>query len=210
MSNSDYRDYGFEKADASHMHVRFLPEVLYLGRKMLQTRTRILDVGCGNGYTAGQFLNYGCDVTGIDLSESGVALARQCYPAARFEVLAADSDILQNLNCDAFDLVVSTEVIEHLYNPRSFLCGCFRALKPGGMFILSTPYHGYLKNLLISLRGSWDVHLNPLWDGGHIKLWSWFTIRRALREAGFCDFKFRGAGRLPFLWMTMVVGCRKP
>jgi 2-polyprenyl-3-methyl-5-hydroxy-6-metoxy-1,4-benzoquinol methylase len=52
--------------------------------------TRVLDVGCGNGFTVSRFLDFGCQVVGIDLSESGVDVARKAFPNARFEVVAAD------------------------------------------------------------------------------------------------------------------------
>jgi 2-polyprenyl-3-methyl-5-hydroxy-6-metoxy-1,4-benzoquinol methylase len=58
---------------------------------------RVLDVGCGNGFMCGQFLKLGCEVTGIDLSEQGIAHARAAYPGARFEVAAAYGDLLQKL-----------------------------------------------------------------------------------------------------------------
>jgi 2-polyprenyl-3-methyl-5-hydroxy-6-metoxy-1,4-benzoquinol methylase len=94
------------------------------------------------------------------------------YPDGRFEVLPADEFILANFRCKAFDLVISTEVVEHLYAPRSYAAGCFEALRPGGRFICSTPYHGFIKNLALAMLNKWDSHASPLWDGGHIKLWS--------------------------------------
>ena len=123
-------------------------------------------MGCGNGFTCGEFLRAGCEVTGIDLSEKGIALARNAYPDGRFEVQGADDRLLANLDVEPFDLVVSTEVVEHLYSPRPYAVGCFQALKPGGRFICTTPYHGYLKNLALALAGKWDSHADPLWDGG--------------------------------------------
>jgi 2-polyprenyl-3-methyl-5-hydroxy-6-metoxy-1,4-benzoquinol methylase len=156
------------------------------------------------------FLERGCTVVGMDLSESGIELARKNHPDGRFEVLGASDRILEELAESPFDIIVSTEVVEHLYNPRAYVKGAFQALKPGGRFICTTPYHGYVKNLLISLSGKWDSHANPLWDGGHIKLWSWKTLTALLAEPGFENFQFRGAGRLPWLWMTMVVSADKP
>jgi 2-polyprenyl-6-hydroxyphenyl methylase/3-demethylubiquinone-9 3-methyltransferase len=170
----------------------------------------VLDVGCGNGYTCGQFLAKGCEVTGIDLSLSGIEIARRSHPGARFEVMGADDHILENLGVEPFDVIVSTEVVEHLYAPRPYVKGAFAALKPGGRFICTTPYHGYLKNLAIALTGGWDKHWDPLWDGGHIKLWSRATLWKLLSEAGFQNMQFRGAGRLPWLWMTMIVSVDKP
>lgn len=210
MATSDYRDYQFRDSNPSHMHRHFMPPLFELCGSLLRPSVRVLDVGCGNGATAGYFLERGCDVTGIDLSESGIAVARQAYPKARFEVLAADANLLQALACPPFDIVVSTEVVEHLYDPRSYVAGCYKALRPGGRFVCSTPYHGYLKNLGIAICGRWDRHASPLWDGGHIKLFSRRTLSHLLRESGFVNLQFRGAGRLPFLWMTMLISGDRP
>ena len=191
------------------MHQRFLPALFELAGE-LGSGTRVLDVGCGNGFTAGKFLARGCSVCGVDLSQSGIEIARRTYPQGRFEILAADSDVLEALKTEPFDLVVSSEVVEHLYAPRSYARACFAALRPGGRFICTTPYHGYFKNLLLSLFGKWDFHANPLWDGGHIKLWSPATLQRLLEEVGFTGIKFKGVGRLPWVWMTMAMSGNKP
>lgn len=209
MSSDQYKDYGFQNADESHMHSRFMPHVFALAG-VLKPGMRVLDVGCGNGFTCGEFLKLGCTVVGIDLSEQGVALARESHPQGRFEVFAADDNLLVNLGEEPFDLVVSTEVVEHLYAPRTYARGCFQALKPGGRFICTTPYHSYMKNLVLALAGKWDAHANPLWDGGHIKLWSRRTLGRLLGESGFANLQFRGAGRMPGLWMTMVMSGDRP
>ena len=134
----DYKDYGFNHAAASHMHVRFMPPVLAFAGT-LGPNVRVLDVGCGNGFTCGEFLKRGCRVVGVDLSLSGIEVARKAYPGGRFEILAADDKLLENLGELPFDIVVSTEVVEHLYAPREYARGCFQALKPGGRFICTTP-----------------------------------------------------------------------
>ncbi len=191
------------------MHSRFMPRLLAFAGE-LKPGARVLDVGCGNGSTCGAFIQRGCAVTGVDLSEQGIEWARRAHPEGRFELMGAGRDILQKLGEPPFDIVISTEVVEHLYAPREWAHGCFQALKPGGRFICTTPYHGYLKNLLISLTGKWDAHANPLWDGGHIKLWSPRTLTALLQESGFTSVEIRGAGRMPGLWMTMVARALKP
>ncbi len=148
-----YRDYGFPTAAPSHMVQRFIGPVLRFAEP-LTPGTRVLDVGCGNGAVCGEFIRRGCEVVGIDLSEQGIAIARATYPQGRFELIGADATILERLNETAFDIVVSTEVVEHLYAPREWARGCFAAVRPGGKFICTTPYHGYLKNLLISITGT--------------------------------------------------------
>lgn len=206
---TDYKDYGFTQASASHMHKRFMPHVLALAAG-IEPHLRVLDVGCGNGFTCGEFLQLGCRVVGVDLSRQGIEIARKTHPRGRFEVLPADDKLLANLGEPPFDIVVSTEVVEHLYSPREYARGCFQALRPGGRFICTTPYHGYLKNLVLALANHWDAHANPLWDGGHIKLWSRNTLTKLLVETGFTNVQFRGAGRAPYLWMTMVMSADKP
>lgn len=204
-----YRDYGFANSAESHMHAHFMPQVLAFAGP-LKAGTRVLDVGCGNGAACAEFIKRGCKVVGVDPSEQGIDWARRSFPQGRFELLGADRDILNRLDEEPFDVVISTEVVEHLYAPREWASGCFVALKPGGRFICTTPYHGYWKNLLISLLGKWDSHADPLWDGGHIKLWSRRTLSGLLKEAGFRNVQFRGAGRMPGLWMTMIAKAEKP
>lgn len=169
----------------------------------------LLDIGCGTGVLTAIAAARGAATVGIDVSESGLAHARASYPALEWASLSAYDDLRGRLGRD-FDVVISMEAIEHLYDPRLFLKQAHRALKPGGLLVLSTPYHGYLKNLVLALSGRLDAHFTALWDGGHIKFFSWQTLGRALDEAGFVDLRFRGAGRLPGLWKSMVVSARRP
>lgn len=204
-----YIDFGYsDVGPLSHAEIVF-PAVLSLAGKM-EEGCRVLDIGCGNGLLSGLFLDRGCHVVGVDLSEEGVAIARSSYPAGRFELVPADGRILQRLGEPPFDLVVSTEVIEHLYDPSDFLKGSFGALRPGGRAIVSTPYHGYWKNVLIAATGKFDQHVQVQNKGGHIKFWSRATLERAMQREGFGDFEFRGVGRIPLLWKSMVVAASRP
>ena len=209
MPTTDYKDYGFPNAAPDHMFGRISRAVFGLTGP-LKAGTRVLDIGCGAGVLCDAFQRRGCQAVGIDLSESGITLARQHFPGCRFELLGVNELTLDRLGETPFDIVVSTEVIEHLYAPRLLPRTAFTALKPGGLFVVTTPYHGFLKNLAISLCNHWDVHADPLWDGGHVKLFSRRTLFRILEEAGFRDPRFRGVGRLPYLWMSMAMAGRKP
>jgi 2-polyprenyl-3-methyl-5-hydroxy-6-metoxy-1,4-benzoquinol methylase len=170
---------------------------------------RVLDVGCGNGYWAGLFLERGCTVVGIDPSRSGIEIARATHPRARFEQMTVTEDLCEQLREDPFDIVVSFEVVEHLYAPSQWAKACYQALGPGGLLICSTPYHGYLKNVLISLVDGWDSHFGAIHEGGHIKFWSKRTLTRLIVAAGFEDVRFRGAGRFPYIWKSMVLSARR-
>lgn len=78
-----------------------------------------------------------------------------------------------------------------------------------GIAIISTPYHGYWKNLALALTGKMDAHFTALWDHGHIKFWSIKTLGKLLREAGFVDIRFKRVGQVPALAKSMVVIARK-
>ncbi len=176
----------------------------------LRPNSRVLDIGCGNGSLASEFVKRGHSVVGIDLAEPGVRLARTRCPAGRFEVLSASKNLLEALQEPPFDLVYSVEVIEHLYDPRSFMAGCYAATKAQGRFLCTTPYHGYFKNLAIALAGKWDQHHNPDCDGGHIQFFSRKTLSALMFETGFRELRFEGVGRYPYLWKSMAIACTRP
>jgi 2-polyprenyl-6-hydroxyphenyl methylase/3-demethylubiquinone-9 3-methyltransferase len=107
-------------------------------------------------------------------------------------------------------VVLSLEVVEHVYAPRDYARTVFDVLSPGGVAIVSTPYHGYWKNLALALTGRMDRHFTALWDHGHIKFWSMTTLGELLREAGFVDIRFQRVGRVPALAKSMIAVARRP
>lgn len=78
----------------------------------------------------------------------------------------------------------------------------------GGELIISCPYHGYFKNLVLAVTGKIDAHLTVLWDGGHIKFWRRKTLTKLLEEFGFEIISFKGSGRFPYLWKSMFIKAR--
>jgi 2-polyprenyl-3-methyl-5-hydroxy-6-metoxy-1,4-benzoquinol methylase len=200
--DNELKAYGWVSADRTDAHAYVLPAI----RKLLPAdkKLNILDAGCGNGYIAGKLAELGHDVVGIDLAEDGIAIARATYPNLRFEVYSVYDDLKGIVN--NVDLVISSEVIEHLFYPRTFISNMHNAIRLGGYIILTTPYHGYVKNLLISILGMWDKHHTVDWEGGHIKFFSEKSISGLLRSSGFDNIVFRNAGRIPLLWKSMV--CR--
>jgi len=200
---ADYTDYGFNNAGPTHNLGYQLNEMVSLLDK---TKNKyILDLGCGNGYLVNYLLEQGYNAYGTDASEKGIAIAKKLNPE-RFFVQDLSSDKLpQQLQEIPFDTIISTEVIEHLYNPQAFIDFCKQQLKPGGELVITTPYHGYLKNLMLSIFNRWDSHMNPLWLGGHIKLWSKKTLTKVLINAGFRVIAFRGCGRFPYFWKSMII-----
>jgi 2-polyprenyl-3-methyl-5-hydroxy-6-metoxy-1,4-benzoquinol methylase len=170
---------------------------------------RVLDLGCGPGVQARAVAEMGHEVVGIDVSEEAVEIARHAVPGGRF-IVADVYDIPWAELENAFDVVLAMEVIEHLYYPRRLLRAAHRCLHQGGMFILSTPYHGYAKNLATAILDKWDNHFNIFEDGWHIKFFSPRTLCRLIEDEGFVDTRFHFGGRVPFFWKSMVCCCLKP
>jgi 2-polyprenyl-3-methyl-5-hydroxy-6-metoxy-1,4-benzoquinol methylase len=107
-----------------------------------------------------------------------------------------------------YQVVTAVEVIEHLYAPRMLVDAAKVYLAPGGRLLLTTPYHGYWKNLAVAVTGKCDKHFNPLWDGGHVKFFSPSTLRKLLEQQGIGDVRFGFAGRFPGFRKSMVCSCR--
>jgi 2-polyprenyl-6-hydroxyphenyl methylase/3-demethylubiquinone-9 3-methyltransferase len=165
----------------------------------------VVDLGSGNGSLLANLPLDSMELNGLEISESGVAEARKSYPGIHFSQADLTADLSSHALAGRCDLAISTEVIEHVFLPRAFVRNCHRLLKPGGLLVISTPYHGYLKNLALAASGKLDSHFTALWDYGHIKFWSKKTLTYLLEEAGFAIREFRGAGRVPFLWKSMIV-----
>jgi 2-polyprenyl-6-hydroxyphenyl methylase/3-demethylubiquinone-9 3-methyltransferase len=171
----------------------------------------VLDAGCGDGNFTASIAAAGYATYGLDLSESGIEIA-----STRGVGIFARGSIYEDLaaafpGMTGFDAILAIEVMEHLYSPRDFVRRAFEALRPGGLFIVTTPYWGYLKNIALALTGRMDGALTALWDGGHIKHWSRTTLTSLLTQQSFDVIGFAGAGRRPpYLWNGMVLACRKP
>jgi len=200
-------EYHHSSAEAPHTEAYLWPRIISLCAEL--GARRVVDIGCGNGALCRELARRGYEVVGCEPSADGVQLARSSAPELVFHQLGVDDDpsVVGN---ESFDVAIATEVIEHLARPRSLPRFTKQLLRPGGHVIISTPYHGYLKNLLLALANKWDAHLNPFWDGGHIKFWSRKTLSQLLNEAGFRVVRFIGAGRIPFLWKSMIIIAQKP
>jgi 2-polyprenyl-3-methyl-5-hydroxy-6-metoxy-1,4-benzoquinol methylase len=202
-SGSDYQ-FG---TTVPHTNAYLAPVMLRLCREL--NASRILDIGCGNGALLHSLTALGVPtLVGCDPSASGVDAARQTVPTATFYQLGVYDDPHQ-IQAQDFDVAIATEVVEHLFYPRALPRFAHAKLKPGGHLVLSTPYHGFVKNLALSVFNKWDDHHTPLWDGGHIKFWSKRTLTQMLEQEGFRFERFIGCGRLPYLWMSMVIVARK-
>jgi len=206
-SEGYFAEYHYGSAEAPHTEAYLWRYIIRLCMEL--GARRVVDIGCGNGSLCRELATRGYEVVGCDPSAAGVRLAQSSAPELVFHQIGVDDDP-SAIGNESFDVAIATEVIEHLVRPRNLPRFAKQLLRPGGHLIISTPYHGYLKNLLLALTDKWDAHLNPFWDGGHIKFWSRKTLSQLLNEAGFRVVRFIGAGRIPFLWKSMIIIAQKP
>jgi 2-polyprenyl-3-methyl-5-hydroxy-6-metoxy-1,4-benzoquinol methylase len=169
--------------------------------------SRVFDLGCGNGAFSRYLTNLGYEINGIDPSVSGVAIARSADPNLRIEVGSAYEDLASRYG--RFRALVSLEVVEHVYYPRLFAKCVADLLEPEGVAMISTPYHGYLKNVALSLSGRMDQHFTVLWDHGHIKFWSVNTLTTLFAEQDLKVEKVLRVGRIPILAKSMILILKK-
>jgi 2-polyprenyl-6-hydroxyphenyl methylase/3-demethylubiquinone-9 3-methyltransferase len=202
-------EFNFDSADAEHTAQYLLPAVLrILAGEGESAKTSIFDLGCGNGAMAQLLRRHGYEVVGVDPSTSGIREAHRAYPDLQLSLGSAYDDLAARFG--KFQAVLSLEVVEHVYYPRKFAATLFSLVRPGGLAIVSTPYHGYLKNVGLALSGKLDGHFTALWDEGHIKFWSMSTLRQLLMEAGFGGISFQRIGRIPVFAKSMIAVARRP
>lgn len=201
------REFVWADSNAPRAHNYLIPPMVKALRESC-VRT-VLDLGCGNGACSALLQSRGFAVTGCDASVSGIAFARQKHPAVKF----FEHDIsgpLPSRCVGCYDAVVSLEVVEHLLQPRHLVANACEALRPGGIFVMSTPFHGYWKNLALAITNSFDDHWHPLRDFGHVKFFSRKTLLPLVCEAGFSIRDFMRVGRIPAFACSMIVVAVKP
>jgi len=200
--------YSYGSADPSHTASYLWSPVLDLLSDHAGDDARVFDLGCGNGAFAAELAGRGYDVTGVDPSKDGIAQARETHPELDVHVGSAYDDLRSEYG--TFDAVVSLEVVEHVYYPRKYAACVYDLLERGGVALITTPYHGYWKNLALALTGKMDEHFTALWTHGHIKFWSRDTLGQLLDQAGFENIRIRRVGRIPPLAKSMIAISEKP
>jgi 2-polyprenyl-3-methyl-5-hydroxy-6-metoxy-1,4-benzoquinol methylase len=206
MLETQEYEYGYNTSEIDPHSLVVLPgllEMLSQHSKSINKPPKILDLGCGNGSLTHTISQHGYNISGIEESASGVELARKSYPDCQF-IQASIYDPPDKEHQHVYDVVMAVEVIEHLFFPTALLRAARQYLKPGGRLILSTPYHGYLKNVALALTGSMDKHYGVLYEGGHIKFFSVKTLTQLLEQQNYANIQFGFVGRAPYLWKSMI------
>ncbi|MEP0860147.1 MAG: class I SAM-dependent methyltransferase [Ignavibacterium sp.] len=107
----------------------------------------ILDVGCGSGWVAKEFLKKNVEVISLDISKSNPQKVKELYPSQNHYQIVADSFKLP-FGSNSIDCVIASEIIEHVVEPKLFLEELFRIVSRDGRLIISTPYKEKIRYVL--------------------------------------------------------------
>jgi SAM-dependent methyltransferase len=116
--------------------------------------SRVLEIGSGLGYLTYSLRKAGYNALGIDISQAAVNLANKTF--GNFYILGKLAEYAQT-NIESFDIVILTEVIEHINEPIKFISSILKLLKPNGRVIITTPNKSsYLLEII------WQTDLPPV------------------------------------------------
>lgn len=158
---------------------------------------KLLDVGLGTGQNAALFMKEGFEVTGLEPSGEAVALALQKAPGLK---IIEDSFPSARVPEAFFDVIVLLDVIEHIEDDREALRGVYRALRPGGIALITTPAFPFL----------WSRH-DEL--AHHYRRYRRAELKHTLKAAGFATpllsyynfFLFPGVALLRFMYKLLGI-----
>ena len=150
---------------------------------------RALDVGCGLGFFSQQLKRSGWDVTACDL---GTSMLEQTRLRADCKCVPADAMHLTDYFSEPFDVVLSSECIEHTPDPMQALGEMAKLVAPGGYLALSTPNR--LWKPVVAVASS--LRLRPF--DGYENFSSFRKIRRSLENSGLQILEERGLHLFPF------------
>jgi 2-polyprenyl-3-methyl-5-hydroxy-6-metoxy-1,4-benzoquinol methylase len=162
--------------------------------KSLETES-ILDAGCGEGFTMDKLIKSGikAKLEGIEYSKESISFARKLFPNLIIKQ-ASIYDLPYKDN--SFDLVVCTEVLEHLREPEKAVKEMLRVSRK--YLIISVPNEPFFM-LSNFLRGKNISRFGN--DAGHINHWNPFGLKKLLEDQGLKIEKIK----LPFPW-TIILG----
>ena len=145
----------------------------YLSRHLGIRELRILEVGCGSGSILKYFHDKGASVKGIDLS-----LEYLEYGKKRYGLNLENTNLFDLPDSQEFDLVIYSDVLEHILNPKEHLFKIKKLLKPNGQLYIRVPG---IQNLIRPYAGDFLKSL----QNAHVYYFSLCTLQNLLEGCGF-------------------------
>lgn len=147
----------------------------------------LLEIGCGNGKFLQSAQGIGWQVTGIELSEKAVDIARQKYGV---NVLKGPlEDTAQELKASSFDIIIMWGVIEHLQDPVGALKIVKSLLRKAGVLIIYTPnansiFHRLARTVYFSTKGLIKFPMERVIIAMHVMYFTPQTLRKIMDKCG--------------------------
>ena len=157
-----------------------------------------LDIGCGGGILSEKLKRLGAKVTGIDASKSSIDIAREHAKKSRLEInykcitTSKLLEIKEEKFLHKFDLVIASEVIEHVNNRKIFLSDISNLCRPGGLVVLTTINNSILGVLLAKYFAEDVLKILPAGTHEVAKLISPESLAKEAEEHGIILDNFTG------------------
>jgi 2-polyprenyl-3-methyl-5-hydroxy-6-metoxy-1,4-benzoquinol methylase len=145
-------------------------------RRLLPVTGKVLDVGCGRGQLGGAVRDLGWEVWGVENSPEACATANTRLSGLVEADLNDMVNVRRGLGDQTFDALIFSDVLEHVYDPRTVLENYLSFVKPGGRVFVSVPNFVVWTNRLKLIFGRVDYTDTGVMDRTHIRL---FTFRGA-------------------------------
>ena len=146
---------------------------------------KVLDVGCGGGILAESMAVRGADVTGIDLAEKPLKVAKlhllETGHKVDYRLIAAEDLAAQQP--EQFDVVTCMEMLEHVPDPASIVRACAQLVKPGGYLFFSTISRNPKSYLFAVIGAEYLLNLLPRGTPDYAKFIKPSELARFCREA---------------------------
>jgi 2-polyprenyl-6-hydroxyphenyl methylase/3-demethylubiquinone-9 3-methyltransferase len=147
---------------------------------------QVLDVGCGGGLLSEGMAAMGARVTGIDLSDKALGVARLhlLESGQQVDYRQIGAEELADAQPASFDVVTCLEMLEHVPDPASTVRACARLVKPGGQVFLSTISRNPKAYLFAVIGAEYVLNLLPRGTHDYAKFLRPAELARFCREAG--------------------------
>jgi 2-polyprenyl-6-hydroxyphenyl methylase/3-demethylubiquinone-9 3-methyltransferase len=154
----------------------------------------VLDIGCGGGILAESMAALGARVTGIDLGEAPLAVAKLHLKESGLKVdyRHVSAEDLAREQLAAFDVVTCMEMLEHVPDPASTIAACAKLVKPGGQVFFSTINRNPKSWLFAIVGAEYVLNLLPRGTHEYMKFIKPSEIERWARHAGLSVREFIG------------------
>lgn len=155
-------------------------------RRLLPTTGKVLDVGCGRGQLGAAIREMGLEVWGVEQSGEACPTARERLHGLVEADLHDMNAVRAGLGEQKFDALIFSDVLEHVYDPRTVLEQYLTLVKPGGRVFISVPNFVVWTNRLKLMFGRVDYTDTGVMDRTHIRLFT-FKGARELVQASGCE-----------------------